>query len=399
MLMLWLPNTQSTLKFLSVLSHEILTMEDVHPLLTTELSSNLLHPRLQWVYSFVVVLSLCASLDIWTIRTICSHCFCHRGTQSSRQAENVVSNGEAWNGDPDPEECSIYFYNVLFMFITPELWMLDSAPALRCSGHNNLSEAVAHPARVLHQVPTRGFDVTLLCPVRPLPITHPQLVAPECTRTRALSSKPAAPDGKFQERPWRHKPYHSEETTGARRGAGPSSEKCFSSCRFSYVAVVLWWCPFGAVAGGFGEPVAGRVSAVVAVVVGPAWRRGGIGLVVVFAERCGVVGGRVDVGLLERRRVEVGSFIWQQVVLVQRLEWQQREIWRIQLPALTAYWIFLKNKELLSVLHKHCFWSLIQFFKFFLTESFNILTNMLLPPWGYQVTSTHYRKSLLQAKK
>lgn len=68
--------------------------------------------------------------------------------------------------------------------------------------------------------------------------------------------------------------------------------------------------------GGFGEPRVGRVSAIVAVVVGPAWRRGGIGLVVVFAERCGIVGGCVDVCLLEWRLVEVGSFIWQQIVLV-----------------------------------------------------------------------------------
>lgn len=65
-----------------------------------------------------------------------------------------------------------------------------------------------------------------------------------------------------------------------------------------------------------GEPVVGLVSAVVAVVVGPAWRRGRIGLVVVLAECCGVVGGRVDVRLLEWRLVEVGSLIWQQVVLV-----------------------------------------------------------------------------------
>lgn len=103
------------------------------------------------------------------------------------------------------------------------------------------------------------------------------------------------------------------------RGTWQSSEN-FSSCRFSYVTMALGWCLCGAVAGGFGEPVVGRVSAVVAVVVGPAWRRGGVWLVVVFAERCGIVGGGVDVRLLERRWVKVGSFIWQQVVLVQRLE-------------------------------------------------------------------------------
>lgn len=83
--------------------------------------------------------------------------------------------------------------------------------------------------------------------------------------------------------------------------------------------------------GGLESRSRGRVSAVVAVVVGPARRRGGVGLVVVFAQRCGIVGGRVDVGLLERRRVEVGSFIWQQVVLVQRLELHGRVLlilWR-----------------------------------------------------------------------
>lgn len=64
----------------------------------------------------------------------------------------------------------------------------------------------------------------------------------------------------------------------------------------------------------------GRVSAVVAVVVGPAGRGGGVGLVVVLAQRCGVVGGGVDVGLLQRRLVDVGPLVWKQVVLVQRLE-------------------------------------------------------------------------------
>lgn len=68
----------------------------------------------------------------------------------------------------------------------------------------------------------------------------------------------------------------------------------------------------------------GRVSAVVAVVVGPARRGGGVGLVVVLAERRGVVGGGVDVCLLERRLVDVGPLVRQQVVLVQRLEWQRK---------------------------------------------------------------------------
>lgn len=106
----------------------------------------------------------------------------------------------------------------------------------------------------------------------------------------------------------------------ANRGTWQSSEKHVSSCRFRYVTMALGWCPCGAVARGFGEPVVGRVSAVVAVVVGPAWRRGGVWLVVVFAECCGIVGGGVDIRLLERRWVKVGSFIWQQVVLVQCLE-------------------------------------------------------------------------------
>lgn len=70
-------------------------------------------------------------------------------------------------------------------------------------------------------------------------------------------------------------------------------------------------------------PVAGCVSAVVAVVVGPARRGGGVGLVVVLAERRGVVGGRVDVCLLQRRLVDVGPLVGQQVVLVQRLERQR----------------------------------------------------------------------------
>lgn len=71
---------------------------------------------------------------------------------------------------------------------------------------------------------------------------------------------------------------------------------------------------------GLGQPLEKPVSAVVGVVVGPARRRRGIGLVVVLAERRWVVGGGVDVGLLQRRLVEVGSFVRQQVVFVQRLE-------------------------------------------------------------------------------
>lgn len=67
---------------------------------------------------------------------------------------------------------------------------------------------------------------------------------------------------------------------------------------------------------GVGGPTVKHVSAVVAVVVGPARRRGGVGLVVELSERRGIVGGGVDVGLLERRWVEVGSFVWQQIVLV-----------------------------------------------------------------------------------
>lgn len=54
-------------------------------------------------------------------------------------------------------------------------------------------------------------------------------------------------------------------------------------------------------------------------VVGPARRRRGVGLVVVLAERRRVVGGGVDVGLLQRRLVEVGPLVGQQVVFVQRL--------------------------------------------------------------------------------
>lgn len=78
---------------------------------------------------------------------------------------------------------------------------------------------------------------------------------------------------------------------------------------------------------GWGE----YVSAVVAVVIGPTGRRGGVGLVVVFAERCGVVGGGVDISLLEGSGIEIGAFIWQQVVLVERLELHGRVLlilWR-----------------------------------------------------------------------
>lgn len=96
---------------------------------------------------------------------------------------------------------------------------------------------------------------------------------------------------------------------------GRSSEKRFSSCWYIYVTVYRGGVRLGQWRDGTGEEgerraSCGLVSAVVAVVVGPAWRGGGIGLVVIFPERCGIVGGRVDVCLLERRWVEVRSFIW-----------------------------------------------------------------------------------------
>lgn len=77
--------------------------------------------------------------------------------------------------------------------------------------------------------------------------------------------------------------------------------------------------PFGATARGLESRLWG-VSAVVAVVICPAWRRGRVGLVVIFAKRCWIVGGGVDVCLLKWSWIEIGPFIWQQVVLVQCLE-------------------------------------------------------------------------------
>lgn len=57
----------------------------------------------------------------------------------------------------------------------------------------------------------------------------------------------------------------------ASRGAFPSSEIRFSSCRFGYVTrVVSVWGSGRGRRAGFREPALGRASAVVAVVVGPA---------------------------------------------------------------------------------------------------------------------------------
>jgi len=61
------------------------------------------------------------------------------------------------------------------------------------------------------------------------------------------------------------------------------------------------------------------VSAVV-LGVGPARRGGGVGLVVELAQRRGVVGGGVDVGLLQRSGVEVGALVRLQIVLVEGLQ-------------------------------------------------------------------------------
>lgn len=57
----------------------------------------------------------------------------------------------------------------------------------------------------------------------------------------------------------------------ASRGTCPISEIRFSSCRFSYVTRVVSVWSSGGGRWGFREPALGRASAVVAVVVGPAW--------------------------------------------------------------------------------------------------------------------------------
>ena len=63
-----------------------------------------------------------------------------------------------------------------------------------------------------------------------------------------------------------------------------------------------------------------------AVVIGPARGRGGVRPVVVeFSQRCGVVGGSVNVSLLQGRWVEVRPLVWEQVVLVQSLEVERRQ--------------------------------------------------------------------------
>lgn len=91
---------------------------------------------------------------------------------------------------------------------------------------------------------------------------------------------------------------------------------------------------------------AGCVSAVVAVVVGPARRGGGVGLVVVLAERGGIVGGGVDVCLLQRRLVDVGPLVGQQVVLVQRLE-RCRQVTKVKFhPWILDFFLTIKWKRL-----------------------------------------------------
>lgn len=61
--------------------------------------------------------------------------------------------------------------------------------------------------------------------------------------------------------------------------------------------------------GGWVSAVVGIAIGVVAVVVGPAGRWRGVGLVVEFPECCGVVGCGVNICLLQGRGVEVGALI------------------------------------------------------------------------------------------
>lgn len=152
--------------------------------------------------------------------------------------------------------------------------------------------------------------------------TQPQLLAqvPDYNRTGAFLSNPdlLMESSKKTLKNKREEARKQRQGAMVIRGTWPSSEKHFSSCRFSYVTMALG----GGVRLGQrgGEPDLGRVSAIVSVVVGPARWWGWVGLVVKFAERCGIVGGGVDVCLLERCWVEIGSFIWQQVVFIQCLK-------------------------------------------------------------------------------
>lgn len=56
------------------------------------------------------------------------------------------------------------------------------------------------------------------------------------------------------------------------------------------------------------EHMVGVVSAGVVVSAGGG---GGVRSIVIFSQRCGVIGGGVDIRLLDLWREEVGSFIWQ----------------------------------------------------------------------------------------
>lgn len=95
--------------------------------------------------------------------------------------------------------------------------------------------------------------------------TQPQLLAqvPDYNRTGAFLSNP---DLLMESSKKTLK--NKREEARKQRGTWPSSEKHFSSCRFSYVTMALG----GGVRLGQrgGEPDLGRVSAIVSVVVGPA---------------------------------------------------------------------------------------------------------------------------------
>lgn len=75
------------------------------------------------------------------------------------------------------------------------------------------------------------------------------------------------------------------------------------------VYILFWWSWVSAVVAiaiGIGISIG---IGIVAVVVGPAGGGRGVGLVVEFPERCGVVGRGVHIRLLQGRGVEVGALV------------------------------------------------------------------------------------------
>lgn len=228
-------------------SREISTVWGVHPSWTTKLIliCNLFHHQLHWVFSFVVVLSLFAVRQghndkrcLFSVTT-----FLVEGLRMwfvMERCKRVTHIQRNW-----------IFFKKSSVYVCLWNWCL--------TWHLHWS---VQDVTICLEFSTKSPHDALSwhCYIQSDPYNNPPpagCISPWLLQDMGIVAKDSSPDGKFQERSWKHKPYHVEETEGARRetvanrGTEPGSEKT----PVHIGSVMSPWHqgkggPFGATAGG-----------------------------------------------------------------------------------------------------------------------------------------------------